>query len=427
MPHPSTQKCSTKRSGKKIDLATVAANKNPTSSESVDDQSPFTKNGLRIHGDFRLVLPHHPKLNALNGEDCKQNGIFPTVHPGNPKFPISWDADRQVSEPKERRPRLDDPKTLAGAIAPDDAVLDDNEIQKLLVQHFEMWSDADHKAGKKEIVASTFMRGRALYISSVGFEAVDADTEKPPLRLLMVSRVSDPWELSRLIFRLFMLGTLRLMAVRQMPKLYIAGFELDRLERDLLQVLEGNHVQRGRTSRFLAWVGLYDITNRYRARLARIQTHGSDFSEFGSGEEKTATYRKKFGAKYNGRDNLVGGLRLRVQRSSYYSSSYKSRMTDLHEGKIVGYQSYGELMRRRLFASFNFVASLEGKIESVNVLLDRLSERLRLRNAVRLNIFFVLVSVLALIAAWDDFYTLFTNISGSQGKLDGLVAATEAG
>ncbi|MEM9717153.1 MAG: hypothetical protein AAF826_11610 [Pseudomonadota bacterium] len=368
--------------------------------ESRVKDSLFARHGFKAQGDFRMVLPHHPRIVATDDKSEKSDILFPRVDQDSIAFPIRFTDDGRPNAEGERRPQLENPSEFAGASPDTKHKLDDNEVRKLLKQHFNLWSDQDHRDGKKEIVASTFMNQRALYVSSVGFEAVNEDLEKSPLNLLLVSHLSDPWELSRLVFRLFMLGTLRLMAVRQMPKLYIAGSELDALEAEVLA-----HVERTENENLVTRTLKYplrliaDPVKLMRINFAHIQGYGVSATKLlwpqRLWERLNLTKGPIIKRASFGREDLVGGLRFRIQRSSYYSSSYKSRIDDLNEDKILGYQSYAELMRRRLFASFNYVASLEGKLLSVDRLLERIGQRSRLNQAAFLNFILVVIAILS--------------------------------
>ncbi|MEM9967310.1 MAG: hypothetical protein AAF755_04325 [Pseudomonadota bacterium] len=333
------------------------------------------KASLQYFGDFRLVSPQHPKAK------------FPKVELQTVDEPSEEAGQRQKDNRHKfhyQRAKLPGIEAIARGSASQKSLFADEFVANELSKYRPIWANARHDEGKSEIVAATFLNQSVLYVSSLGFEAVENTGEtRNPLTLMKASSLTDPWQLSRLLFRLFSLGTLRLMAVRQLPRLYHAKYEMEELEKETIAALDSPR-------------GALKLAQNYRelsAKLRKIEETG-----FADEEVFNAIYGDPDSEqRKNGKRMLVGGLQYRIARSTYYARSYRERIGDLNEGKIPGYQSYQELMRRRLYATFAFVEGQSVFIQRINGRLESLASEIRRQQIKFTNWVLVLATVLGVV------------------------------
>lgn len=349
--------------------------------KKIDDENKYLRN------KFVEKRSDHPLAIALSNRDAKTN--FET-QPGPllQRFDYFGDfrivcpqvAEVNIPECSAREYKYYESAVLkdarafsavASSTAKDDKAFSDASVNRRLRFYWPLWSDTEHASGTKEIAACTFLNQSVLYVSSLGFEAVKhdevengsdthgddtkKDDRREPLTCLLVSGLNDPWQLSRMVFRVLMLGTTRLIAIRQIGKFYTASDQINKLEYDVRKEIKRR-----------LWIGAFRLVPfwhywRFRKLLERFL----NIEKFGLDPKEISPI-----SQHKPIDRFVGGLRFRISRSRYYARSYKERIEDLDERKIPGYQSYLEVMRRRLFATFAGIDSLEGRLNNTDMLLQ---------------------------------------------------------
>jgi hypothetical protein len=194
------------------------------------------------------------------------------------------------------------------------------------------------ESGDKDVVASYFQGGQALYLSSLGSQPVPDSREE--LRYLLMydarelpagidRRAWDRHRLSRLVFRINTIGTLRLAALRDLRQLRKVGEQLKGFE---IRLEQAAHKKGHRA--------------RDRALLEVI----GELEDIASPESDP--------------DRPVP-IFYRTARSAHYSGQMRALLEDLDEELIVGWQSYGQFVHRRVQSSLEYAASLGGRINSL--------------------------------------------------------------
>jgi hypothetical protein len=377
-----------------------------------DSDIPKPFECFSFFGDFRLVMPtyprfHYPKFTAEDGPQGKRKLLEPDRVAA---FAIShgYTGPEQKTEPKwvpagkdvklgffEKQLRNEKPFTDHDAAA-----------SRALAEYWPLWADDAHDRGETEIVANTFMDNSVLYVSTLGFEAVhdvegteqkqtDHDSSPKPLRLLMVSALNDPWQAARFVFRILALGNSRLMAVRQIRHVYLAEQSLKALDSEIQSAT--------RTSSGAAvyvWIQGMLGTIPYNDTLLTRRAVFEDFAHI-------LKYGTRVTASTNGQTPFVGGLQHRISRSIYHSKAFRSRVGDLKENPITGYQGYSELMRRRLYATFDRVAQLDELTREVRENLATYESTLRRRQLRVVNGLLIPTSIATVLGFVIAFLTNF--------------------
>lgn len=270
------------------------------------------------------------------------------------------------------KPKLEKPKAYADGLGGNQTSpfhVKDGKALEAMGRYWPYWQGGPHQEGETEIVACTFLDDSILFVSTLGFQTAVAEG-KQPQRSCMVCGTTDPWQLGRIMYRILALGTLRLMAIRQIHRIHVAGWELDDVLEKLLKT-----EQRARWF-WPTWHG------RMRRRLAQIQSGRYSF------EVPLGIHRRTNDGE---RTKIVGGLDYRLVKSHYYSESFNERVKDLRVEKIPGYQSYEELVRRRLLASFRSIADARTKLERARRQISDMDKR-------NTNIILVALALVAIVA-----------------------------
>ena len=201
-----------------------------------------------------------------------------------------------------------------------------------------------------EFTACSMLDRRAIYISSLGSRPISAKgTISPPVNLpvrytLAINGFSggfDRWQLGRLVHRIHTLGTLRLIALRDFktirlanPNVMILGRRLDEIYREHLNAPTN-------TKKFST-----DL-NEFFYELSRL---GND---------------------------VPYGIAYRINRSRYFSHTFRTILQDLRIERIPGWQPYDEFVRRRLFSVYNSIDMIGHRLDALrlraNTLLDVLN------------------------------------------------------
>jgi hypothetical protein len=210
----------------------------------------------------------------------------------------------------------------------------------------------------REMVVCTVLDGRAIYASSLGFGR-GKSSDPAFISYLAIASTRNRRQLGRLVDRVSSMGMLRLLAVRDLPKLR----EASRVIRNLGPELTA-------------------IETRINTAAPSLDKDGSGGSEVRSLAEAEAELRK-FGSKLSviGSD-IRGGLPYRVARSRLYAESYDNILQGMRIKRIEGFMPYDEFIRRRVRENFSFISRLGDRHRQ---LLDRYRTAIELSQSISLR------------------------------------------
>lgn len=190
--------------------------------------------------------------------------------------------------------------------------------------------EIENKQGEPEYTASLFQDGEVLYMSSLGRLTANNKTYDPVIYTLLVSH-SNRWRLGRLIDRLNSLGTLRIVALRDIVALTEVSNKIDRLSAIL-----------SRTPINISANDLDDIKK--------------EFSNIENGSSQL--------------DRVLGGISYRVEKSRHYVKEFKSLIEVMRTRKINGFQNYDNFVRRRVYDAFDFIDTIGNRYERLRNDID---------------------------------------------------------
>ena len=183
----------------------------------------------------------------------------------------------------------------------------------------------DKNLHMRELVACTMLREQVVYMSPLGSSVVAGNREPqkgmrvPVFYALCVSDINR-WQIGRLIHRINTLGTLRLLALRDLQSIRVTSLQIRTIGRKLDRVT---------------------LTDR---------TYGADTGHIHSRLTEIANDIDEIGKE------ISGGLAYRVYRSAFFSTAFKNVVQDLDVQRIEGWQPYDEFVRRRLYSAYDFIA-----------------------------------------------------------------------
>jgi hypothetical protein len=210
----------------------------------------------------------------------------------------------------------------------------------------------------REMVVCKVLHGRAIYASSLGF---GRETSSDPafISYLAIASTRNRRQLGRLVDRVSSMGMLRLLAVRDLPKLR----EASRVIRNLGPELTA-------------------IETRINTAAPSPDKDGSVGSEVRSLAEAEAELRE-FGSKLSAiGSDIRGGLPYRVARSRLYAESYDNILQGMRIERIEGFMPYDEFIRRRVRENFSFISRLGDRHRQ---LLDRYRTAIELSQSISLR------------------------------------------
>jgi hypothetical protein len=265
-------------------------------------------------------------------------------------------------------------------------------------------------AARSELTGSLFLDGRVAYVSSLGSRAgrrsgtTITRHEKigRSTRFAMVAKPMTRWQLGRLVERLNTLGTYRLAALRDLPKLNVVSMSIRKI---------GNDVDKFLSDQLLNRKSLEERRNFLKDLRANLAY---------------AT------------NNIVGGISYRIERSRYYVARFWSTAEGLRIERVEGFQPYDEFVKRRFSGTWDRIdrlgyrlSRLQGRIDDFGNAQSTLeqSEQTRsqvdlLRSAERFAIFPIAYYGGT---ALTDFFKLVGLEPGQHGLASiALVAATYA-
>jgi len=207
----------------------------------------------------------------------------------------------------------------------------------------------DKNLHMRELVACTMLREQVVYMSPLGSSVVAGNREPqkgvhvPVFYALCVSDINR-WQIGRLIHRINTLGTLRLLALRDLQSIRITSLQIRNIGRKLDQVtLNGN--------------SHFTDTKDIHKRLTAI---ANDIGEIGK--------------------DISGGLSYRVYRAAFFSTTFKSVVQDLDVQRIEGWQPYDEFVRRRLYSAYDFIARVGERMTRLQKRLQTKFSEVQMQN-----------------------------------------------
>lgn len=249
----------------------------------------------------------------------------------------------------------------------------------------------------REMVVCKVLHGRAIYASSLGFGR-DKGSEAPAfISYVAIASTRNRRQLGRLVDRVSSMGMLRLLAVRDLPKLR----EASRVIRNLGPELTA-------------------IETRINTAAPPLNNDGSDGSEVRPLAEAEAELRE-FGRKLSAiGSDIRGGLPYRVARARLYAESYDNILTGMRIGRIEGFMPYDEFIRRRVRENFSFISRLGDRHRQ---LLDRYRTAIELSQSISLRAIAGETNALAKSAHLVEFVAVTYYGSDILLKLSPLIAA----
>ena len=209
---------------------------------------------------------------------------------------------------------------------------------------------------EKELSISRFLDGRCIYASTLGAQPPESTAQEQPLTYFALTSNIDSWQSGRLVDRVQTLGTLRLAARRYLGQLRNAATKLHKMEIGQLKEINDD------LSKMIVQDGVIGKT--------RDDLVGA------------ATDLEKI------RNDVVGGLPYRVERSRYYRSQFKSLVTALRigdHGRIEGFQPYHEFVERRFGSAYDFIDMVGTRFSRLEQQLSATNQRVRTADTARLQ------------------------------------------
>jgi hypothetical protein len=264
-----------------------------------------------------------------------------------------------------------------------------------------------------EYTFSKFHNRRAIYGSALGFQSYDVSHRTKPLTFIILATHGDRWQLGRLVDEILTLGTLRLAALYDLPRIVEANSELRAVENELLnlatelpgtmktlddlQRLEDSedtedpeivedelrkrrtdHIQRVSIGLNKAWQKFTQISlggehgisrNAIRKNLPMPRSRAAKKSSYSQRlvwnvkhltcflpeEPKPARAVPALDAPSSDRKSIRGGLAYRVERSRYYRQQFNILVKAAGIERVGGFQPYDKFVERRLGATYDLI------------------------------------------------------------------------
>jgi len=279
----------------------------------------------KVFADFRGVITSEPYPTI-------HNGIVPILQKKTSTF------DRPFRGPHRKRPsnhRNDFPSRDDGS-KPGWA--------RSRVVSFWPFVECNERFSDVEFTVSEFLKGRAIYISSLGPNPDDSrlttetDYNYDPILFCLHTYSDDPWQIGRLVDRLLQAGTARLAAVIELDALHDAERDMSQLEAKILE--------------------------------ARAEIHDA-LKIIAKGRSVSSAIQNKIGTLFNEAQELFANLNAnfinqsieyRAERSVYYIDHFKIARDSLRIERLEGYQPYDEYVERRLGGSFSFIRMMQHRV-----------------------------------------------------------------
>jgi hypothetical protein len=255
---------------------------------------------------------------------------------------------------------------------------------------------ANAAADERDIVACGMLGKRAIYITAMGAMTAQTTPSSEPAQktyadvrpvryIFMVRRSPDRLQLGRLIEHINTMGTFRLMALKELSLFRQVGTSVriyghlvdaaseqfnallihqeDDFEKKDQPLFEMEYnAASGSPRNPLQYIRHTKNIQRLQNALCQIQSRiNMDASRF------------------------TGGMAFRVSRSRYYVRSLKERIPDLEISTIPPYQSYLAFVRRRLFATFDYIDDIGERASRLAARLTRILDAIQSKALVDLT------------------------------------------
>jgi hypothetical protein len=202
-----------------------------------------------------------------------------------------------------------------------------------------------------EAAVTGMLRGRVLHISTLGQRSFPP-RGRTPLCSLLYSSTLNPSEVGRLAADLNHIGTVRLAALMEIHKLHEVGIKYRGILRRLLKLRYTRDWDDGITLR--------EELEEVQAEMKLLES-GQVVTEEGTEAVKGGEFDVSFW--------------YRLERASYYIQQFRSKIESLHPAKVLGFQTLGELVERRLGDAFSNPGRLERRYNRIKRDISELQQR----------------------------------------------------
>jgi hypothetical protein len=224
-----------------------------------------------------------------------------------------------------------------------------------------------------EYTFSKFQTGRLIYGTALGVQPSQLQAAAKPLTYVIICTHGDPWQMGRFVDRMHTLGTLRLAALYDLPRIVQANSALRRregilegIEKDVaaLKVLRAPRKRVAKASYALSKKNDKEGQDRtIRSLFERLSISSRELAAIATGDpgagSSHAGVQQSDGVP-TGKATKVwrpikGGLAYRVERAQYYRLQFLHLLGNRGIERIAGFQPYDQFVERRLGATYDFI------------------------------------------------------------------------
>jgi len=229
-----------------------------------------------------------------------------------------------------------------------------------------------------EFTASGLLDGRVVYVSALGprvNEELGTGWDWTPVYFYMHTCTDDPWQIGRLINRMFALGSFRLASIVGINRLVEAGATPDTLGVAIDNAVDAIRTEMqalGRNEPEQSSAG-----HRQRLRLPFFRRGRPPRGDGGGVAAATKAAPAANGCNSNTPDDAVAHVQTlyqklpkdffyRLERSNYYIEQFALEAKALRERRIEGFQKYEEFVARRLGGIFSYIGLLGKRMKDID-------------------------------------------------------------
>jgi uncharacterized membrane-anchored protein len=175
-------------------------------------------------------------------------------------------------------------------------------------------------------------------------------------RILLLNRKLTPSKMGRVMYRLLDISTYRNMALLALPEAQKAARDIARIDRDLTQLLNQLNVSADNKS------------SHIQISVSVSESVKSDTSMLQLLTELSMQIQ-----------TLSAKIRYRLSAAEAYYAIVNSRIKELNETRIEGYQTIGEFLQRRLSPAMRTCVNVDQRLEDLSQRTARAVDLLRTR------------------------------------------------
>lgn len=191
-----------------------------------------------------------------------------------------------------------------------------------------------------EYSASKFLHDRAIYITSLGAQHIDALTNETPTTFVLLSRLTNRLQIGRLVDRVYLLDSVRVAALFDLRFLTKAGDDL----RDLASEVSA-FMQKDRP--LSEQPGFSSTIDSFRQRTAKLGLE------------------------------CDGGIEYRIERSRYYVSQLRETVKTFRIDRIEGFQQFDEFVQRRFYSTYDYIDRIGQRLNNQKRDLDFIADQVQ--------------------------------------------------